>query len=259
MFTAIKDSLSFIYFLKGASFLLKNKKLFKYAIFQITIATILLVIAFFFIFSNGMGWYDAMLGNWIAENSAWYLITLYYTFVLPFFLVIIILSLFVIMILSAVINAPFNTLLSEKVEETYTGKKFKSTLSFFGQIKHDILYELRKLLFFIILLIIPLPLWLIPVIGGGIYTVVSSIILMYTLTFDFLDYPMERDMLDLKHRRMMIFKRPGIWVGYGGLMFFIFLIPLLNILVWPILITSGTLLYIDKLKIKEGVTETLPE
>ena len=81
------------------------------------------------------------------------------------------------------------------------------------------------------------------------------------LTFDFLDYPMERDMLDLKHRKMMVFKRPGIWVGYGGLMFFIFLIPLLNILVWPILITSGTLLYIDKLKIKikETLPKTLPE
>ncbi|MCK5759700.1 MAG: EI24 domain-containing protein [Candidatus Delongbacteria bacterium] len=255
MFTAIKDSLSFIYFLKGASFLLKNKKLFKYAIFQITIATILLVIAFFFIFANGMAWYDSIFGTWNAENAGWYLVTFYYTLLLPFFLVVIALSLFLIMILSAVINAPFNTLLSEKVEEAYTGKKFKSPLSFFSQIKHDIMYELKKLLFFIVLLIIPLPLWFIPVIGGGIYTFVSSIILMYTLTFDFLDYPMERDMLDLKHRRMMIFKRPGIWVGYGGLMFFIFLIPLLNILVWPILITSGTLLYIDKLKIKE----TLPE
>ncbi|MDA3886573.1 MAG: EI24 domain-containing protein [Candidatus Delongbacteria bacterium] len=256
MFTPIKDSLSFIYFLKGAAFLLKNKKLFKYAIFQITIATILLVIAFFFIFSNGMAWYDSMLGSWVAENSAWYLITLYYTFVLPFFLIVTILSLFLIMILSAVINAPFNTLLSEKVEEAYTGKKFKSPLSFFGQIKHDVLYELRKLLFFIILLIIPLPLLLIPIIGGISYTIISAIILMYTLTFDFLDYPMERDMLDLKHRRIMIFKRPGIWIGYGGIMFGIFLIPLLNILVWPILITSGTLLYIDKLKIDKDIVET---
>jgi len=197
-----------------------------------------------------MSWYNALAGSWVIESAAWYWTILYYTLLLPFFLIIIALTLFAIMILSQVVNAPFNTLLSEKVEELYTGKKFKSELSFFGQIKHDVLYELKKLLFFIILLVIPLPLWFIPVIGGGIYTFVSSVILMYTLTFDFLDYPMERDMLNLKHRRIMIFKRPGIWLGYGGLMFLIFFIPLLNIVVWPILITSGTLLYIDKLKIK---------
>ncbi|MBN2790405.1 MAG: EI24 domain-containing protein [Candidatus Delongbacteria bacterium] len=255
MISAVKDSLSFIYFLKGASFLLSNKKLLKYAVFQIIIATILLIIAFFFIFSNGMDWYDSMLGSWITESAAWWLKTFYYILVLPFFLIVVVLSLFIIMILSQVINAPFNTLLSEKVEEVYTGKKFKSPLSFFGQIWHDILYELRKLVFFIILLIIPLPLLLIPFIGSIGYTIISSLILMYTLTFDFLDYPMERDLLDLKHRKVMLFKRPGIWLGYGGLMFLIFLIPLVNVIVWPILITSGTLLYIDKLKIDQDVTE----
>lgn len=251
MISTVKDSLSFVYFLKGASFLLKNKKLLKYAIFQITIATILLTIAFFYVFSGGMNWYDSFFGNWNAEGAAWYFIGLYYTLILPFFLIVISLTLFLIMILSQVINAPFNTLLSEKVEETYTGNKFKSPYSFFGQIRHDVLYELKKLLFFIVLLIIPLPLLLIPVAGGIIYTVISSLILMYTLTFDFLDYPMERDLIDLKFRRTMLFKRPGIWLGYGGLMFLIFWIPFVNILVWPVLVTSGTLLYIDKLKIKK--------
>ncbi|MBU4486372.1 MAG: EI24 domain-containing protein, partial [Candidatus Delongbacteria bacterium] len=215
MLRYFKDSLSFIYFIKAVSFLLKNKKLLKYSLFQIAVGTIMFIIAFSIIFADGMNWYDGFASEWILPEAEWYMTAIYYSLLIPFFLFLVILSFFLIMILSQIFNAPLNTILSEKVEEIYTGKKFESGLSFFAQIRKDIFYEVKKALFFVILLIIPLPLLFIPMAGGFVYAFISAIILMFTLTYDFLDYPMERDIPDLKSRRKLLLKRPGIWLGYG--------------------------------------------
>jgi len=139
-------------------------------------------------------------------------------------------------------------MMSEKVEELYTGKKYKDPLPFFPGIMRDVKNEMIKLLIFIAVFLVQLPLLLIPVVGAAIFSVSLIITSMFTLTFDFLDYPMERDQLPVMTRMKTIVRNPGICVGYGGIVYLIFLVPIANILVWPVLITSGTLLYLDRFK-----------
>ncbi len=243
------DSVSFVYIFKAMELIRNNKKLLKYSLIQIIISTLIFITSFYFVVTEGYTLYYSWLGEWILDSAAWYLIASYYVLIVPFYLILLIISFYAIMLTTQIFIAPFNTMLSVKVEEIYTGNKFVDELPFMKQLQRDVLYELRKVFFFLILIIIPLPILLIPVVGQVTYTVIASLVLMYTLTFDFVDYPMERDKLELRDRINLVYKHKAIWLGYGGSVFLLFMIPLLNIALWPVLITSGTLLYIDKLKV----------
>ena len=243
------DSVSFVYIFKALQLIRSNKKLLKYSLIQLFISVLVFITSFYFVISEGYTLYYGWLGEWIIDAAPWYLIISYYTLIVPFYLVLIIVSFYAIMLTTQIFIAPFNTMLSAKVEEIYTGKKYVDELSFLKQLQRDVLYEIKKVSFFLVLIIIPLPLLLVPFFGQITYTVVASLVLMYTLTFDFVDYPMERDKLKLRDRIKLVYKHKAIWVGYGGSVFLLFMIPLLNIALWPVLITSGTLLYIDKLKL----------
>jgi len=242
------DSISFVYIFKAIELIRGNKKLLKYSLIQLSISVLVFITSFYFVITEGYTLYYGWLGEWILDSASWYLIASYYILIVPFYLVLIIVSFYAIMLTTQIFIAPFNTMLSAKVEEIYTGKKFIDELPFLKQLKRDVLYELRKVFFFLILIIIPLPILLIPVVGQITYTVIAVLVLMYTLTFDFVDYPMERDKLKLMDRIRLVYNHKAIWIGYGGSVFLLFMIPLLNIALWPVLITSGTLLYIDKLK-----------
>ena len=214
------DSVSFVYIFKAMELIRNNKKLLKYSLIQIIISTLIFITSFYFVVTEGYTLYYSWLGEWILDSAAWYLIASYYVLIVPFYLILLIISFYAIMLTTQIFIAPFNTMLSVKVEEIYTGNKFVDELPF-----------------------------MIPVVGQVTYTVIASLVLMYTLTFDFVDYPMERDKLELRDRINLVYKHKAIWLGYGGSVFLLFMIPLLNIALWPVLITSGTLLYIDKLKV----------
>ena len=247
----VKDSGSFVYLLKGMRFIGQHKSLLKYSIIQVGITCLNFILSLYFVITNGKMIFDEKIGGaaWLAGE--WYLNVLYFVLIIPFFLILLVLSFYLILLISQIIIAPFNAAMSEKVEELYTGRKYKDPLPFFRAVWRDIRNEIIKVLIFLAIFVVQLPLLLIPGIGAVLFSITLVLSSMFTLTFDLLDYPMERDNLKVAKRFAIIRKNPGICFGYGGIVYLIFLVPLVNILIWPVLITSGTLLYIDKFQKKE--------
>lgn len=143
--------------------------------------------------------------------------------------------------------SPFNDLLSEKVEERYTGQPApRFTMKrFLRGLLLTVSEELKRLLFYVAVMAPLLLLHLIPVAGSILYMVVSAWFTFYFLTMEFLSLPMAR-----RHYRF------GQWLsttrsnfalstGFGAVATALLWVPLLNFVMIPLAVIGGTLLYCD--------------
>ncbi len=140
--------------------------------------------------------------------------------------------------------SPLNDILSEKVEMVYLGGAEKLALPFrfttgaallsFG----DSLWNVCKQLFFTVLV---LPFLLVPAVGFVPLFLVGG----YFAGFGFLDSAMARNFLRPKHKKLLA--NSCFWqiVGFGAAMQALFAIPFLGLLLMPVGVAAGTLLYCD--------------
>lgn len=156
--------------------------------------------------------------------------------------------------------SPMNDILSEKVEMTYIGGYTKMTMPFRFTVKAALLSigdSLRNLVKQLCCTVIALPFLLIPVVGFLPLFLVGA----YFAGFGFLDSSMARNFLRPKHKKLLVDKDFWEIVGFGSAMQAMFAIPFLGMLLMPVGVVSGTLLYCredwEKLLAEGGVP--LPE
>lgn len=238
------ESVSYIY--KGVRFIRDNKVLLKYYILQFVVLLVLASIAFYFTTNYGIEYLDSLIGSWLSQE--WYMQTLYYILVIPLMIIFNFVSFYVVIISGQVLLAPINSAMSEKVEKLYTGNVRKRKGSFLYQIGIDILYEGKKVLFYALIFLMQMPLLLIWGFGSIAFSITSTISIMFMLSFDLLDYPMERDDLPFKKRLKLLTRNNGLWIGFGGGGVLVFMIPFMSILLMPAMVCGATLLYLDRFK-----------
>jgi len=105
----IKDSGSFVYLLKGLRFIGQHKSLLKYSIIQVMITCINFMISLYFVVTKGKFLFDDTIGCAPWLDSEWYMITLYYVLIVPFFLALMIITFYVALLVSQIIIGPFNS------------------------------------------------------------------------------------------------------------------------------------------------------
>lgn len=143
-----------------------------------------------------------------------------------------------------VLASPLNDMLSEKVEAVWRGKAKKLDLPWRFTVRAallsvcDSLGNLFKQLFWSILC---LPFLLIPVLGFIPLFLAGS----YFSGFGFLDSGMARNFLRPRHKRLLSRKRFWRIIGLGSSMQTLFFIPLVGLLLLPVGVAAGTLLYCD--------------
>jgi CysZ protein len=144
-----------------------------------------------------------------------------------------------------IVAAPFNALMSEKIEMYLTGRALSSNIGFARMAVDAIRSQLGKL-FYVLLWALGLLLFsLIPVVNF-IAPVLWVIFGSWLLSLEYFDYPMGNHDLNFAEEKRRLAARRGISLGFGGAMLVMTSIPVINFLAMPLGVAAATLLWVEQ-------------
>ncbi|NEP15146.1 MAG: hypothetical protein F6K14_34240 [Symploca sp. SIO2C1] len=193
-------------------------------------------------------WFDRLIANLPTWLSYLEFLIIGLGFLLRFLLIVGLLLVigFLLLQFGTLLGAPWYGKLSEKLEEIRTGQIKIVEVGFFRDIGRAILFEVKKLL---LLLGVGVPLFLLnwfPGIGTFIATV-GGIMITATITcLDFFDGPLERRRLRFRAKLKIIFRALPASAGFSLVCLGLMSVPVLNLLIIPLCVASGTLFVCDR-------------
>ncbi len=144
-----------------------------------------------------------------------------------------------------IIAAPFNALMSEKIEAELTGKAISSDISFTRMAIDAIGSQLRKLLYIMLWALGLFLVSLIPVVNL-IAPVLWVVFGSWLLSLEYFDYPMGNHDLVFAEQKRRLRERRGIALGFGGAVMVMTSIPIINFIVMPVAVAGATLLWVEQ-------------
>lgn len=144
------------------------------------------------------------------------------------------------------IAAPFNGLLSEKVEAHLSGRIIPATTmaEFVRDIPRMLGREWQKLLYALPRAIILFVLFLfLPLVGPVLWFLFTS----WLLAIQYVDYPYDNHKIDFRSMRQQLRSQPGTSFAFGVTVNVACMIPLFNLFVMPIAVCGATAMWVDKL------------
>ncbi|MCI0473103.1 MAG: EI24 domain-containing protein [Ignavibacteria bacterium] len=162
------------------------------------------------------------------------------------FIILLILCYFIIVIVGGIISAPFNENISLVIEESHTGRKSDYRPGFWQDSWLNVKSELKKLTFYFSFILMFFLLGFIPLIGPIISVVLGTLFSFFFNALDFMDYPMTRRYLTLRQKIKITFSKPMLSLGFGCASFLIMFLPVFNIMLKPLCVISGTVIYFEK-------------
>ncbi|MCP4485877.1 MAG: sulfate transporter CysZ [Gammaproteobacteria bacterium] len=146
-----------------------------------------------------------------------------------------------------IVAAPFNALMSEKIEEVLTGKDINSDLSFMALVVSSMGSQLRKLLYIALWSIGLILITMIPVIN-----IVSPVLWVifgsWLLSLEYLDYPMGNHNLSFSRQKQVLAQRRGLSLGFGGMVMVLTSTPVINFFIMPIAVAGATAMWVEQLQ-----------
>lgn len=155
-------------------------------------------------------------------------------------------------LLASLLAAPFHEWLSRRVERLVEGAVFESVADagFAGwrDALRSMLEEGRRLLFFLAIQLVILALALVIPGAGLVAPLALTAVTLFFLPLDYASYVLDRRrLLGFSAKRRWAFERIPTMLGYGSAAFLCTLVPGLNLIAMPILVTGGTLLALRNL------------
>jgi CysZ protein len=144
-----------------------------------------------------------------------------------------------------IVAAPFNALMSEKIEIHLTGKALSSNVSFGKMAVDAIGSQLRKLVYILLWALGLFLISLIPVINL-IAPVLWVIFGSWLLSLEYFDYPMGNHELVFDEEKRQLSERRGIALGFGGGVMVLTSIPIINFITMPVAVAGATLLWVEQ-------------
>uniref|UniRef100_A0A486XHZ1 Sulfate transporter CysZ n=1 Tax=Rheinheimera sp. BAL341 TaxID=1708203 RepID=A0A486XHZ1_9GAMM len=144
------------------------------------------------------------------------------------------------------IAAPFNGLLSEKVEAHLSGRTLPDVgvSGFIKDIPRMLGREWQKLLYALPRAIILFILFLfLPVAGPILWFLFTS----WLLAIQYIDYPYDNHKIDFRIMRAQLRAQPGNSFAFGITVNIACMIPLFNLFVMPIAVCGATAMWVDRL------------
>ena len=155
------------------------------------------------------------------------------------------------------IAAPFNGLLSEKVEAHLTGKPLPEVglSGFFRDVPRMLMREWQKLRYALPRAIILFILFLfLPVIGPVLWFLFTS----WLMAIQYLDYPFDNHKIDFDTMRGQLRGQPASSYSFGIMVNIGCMIPLFNLFVMPIAVCGATAMWVDKLALQNDPEQNRP-
>ena len=148
-----------------------------------------------------------------------------------------------------IVAAPFNALMSEKIEEILTGKANISNTRFGEMAINSIKSQLGKLIYILLwtaglLLVSIIP--LVNLIAPVLWVIFGS----WLLSLEYLDYPMGNHDLNFDEQKLALARKRGLSLGFGGAVMIMTSIPVINFFAMPVAVAGATVLWVEQLKDK---------
>ena len=151
---------------------------------------------------------------------------------------------FLFTMVGSVIAAPFLDALSDRVERVYTGSLAESESGFLANALRALIEEGKRVIFFIAVQLLILSVGLLP--GMQLFSAIAAFVFAALfLPLDYCGYVLDRRETPFRVRRAWLWENRRTFFGFGSTAFGTYLIPGLNFLCLPLLVTAGTLLALD--------------
>ena len=144
-----------------------------------------------------------------------------------------------------IIAAPFNALMSEKIEIELTGKAVSSNISFARMAIDAVRSQLRKLVYIMFWALGLFLVSLIPVVNL-VAPVLWIVFGSWLLSLEYFDYPMGNHDLVFAEQKKRLGERRGIALGFGGAVMIMTSIPIINFFAMPVAVAGATLLWVEQ-------------
>jgi CysZ protein len=249
----------FGYLFKGWAFVGKHTELVKFCLMP-TLLTILTFIGVAVFFYYRYTWTVSLF--W-AKPDGW-TVVFWWVFYILFFFAAVVIGYILFFVVQSIITAPFNDMLSERVEQVAYGnqpKPFSWSFMLKG-LGRTLGHELAKLGIYLIWILPMLLLLFIPVIGTIAFTIGGFILTQRFLAYDHLDYCMARREWGFARKRATLKKHRALTSGFGSAVASMLLVPVIGLLSVPMAAVGGTLLFCDLEKVgalEEDATTTAPD
>ncbi len=229
------------YILRGVH-LLSEKKLRAFVIIPLIINIVLFSAALFVMFNQLPTW----IASWLSFLPGF---LSFLEFILyPLFAITAVLVIYYgFNIVANIIAAPFNGLLSERVEQMQTGKalpdeSFKELLNI---VPRSIAREFAKLAYYLPRLILLLILSFIP--GLNLFAPIFWFLFgAWMMAIQYCDYPMDNNKVSFKEMLRLLKKQRLTSLGFGGLVQLAMMVPILNFIMMPVAVIGATLYWIEE-------------
>ena len=209
------------------------------------------IILFGLLIWYGAGQFSDFIDWLLPDKSEWLR-----RFLWPLFaLVTLIIIFFTFTIAANIVGAPFNGLLSERVEEYLTGAKTEPSEGWKKMIKNlipTILAEFKKLLYVIMYTILFLLLFLVPFVNI-IAPVVWMFFSAWILALEYVDYPMANHNISFDELRKRLKERIILTFGFGFSTLLLITIPVINLLAIPTAVAGATVMWVEEWGKKEKI------
>ncbi|CAM3722955.1 sulfate transporter CysZ [Rheinheimera salexigens] len=239
------------YFFRGLS-LIHTKGLKRFVLVPLSINLVLFSLAFYVLLQQLNGFISAVqqyLPSWLSWLE--YLL-------IPLGVMSLVIGLaFSFTLVANWIAAPFNGLLSEKVEAYLTGQPIGNmdTAAFIKDIPRLLSREWQKLIYAIPRAIIFLILFFILPVGGQILWFLFT---SWLLAIQYCDYPFDNHKIPFHTMRNQLRQRWPDSFSFGITVAIGCMIPLFNLFVMPIAICGATAMWVDKFALQNDPAEQLP-
>lgn len=198
---------------------------------------ILLFISAFFLLRHFVGQFNAWFLHFLPTWLHWLSYILWFLFFISFFIVFV----YAFVTLANIIAAPFNSLLSEKVENYLTGHT-SASLSLFENVK-DVPRILGRQLgilgYYLPRAILLLILFFIPV----VHVIVPFLWFLFNawfLAFTYIDYPTDNHRVPLVEVRIWLKQNRSTSLGFGMAVLVVTMVPVVNLFAIPAAVAGAT-------------------
>lgn len=229
------------YFFQGLG-LLSTKGLRRFVLIPLTINLLLFAVAFFFLLQQVQGWVDYLMG-FVPEFLSFLSYVIWPLLVLSTVLTLA----FSFTMVANFIAAPFNALLSEKVEQHLTGQALpdQGFAAFLKDVPRMLAREWIKFVYCLPRAVIfLLAFFFIPLVGQLMWFLFTA----WMMAIQYCDYAYDNHKVPFDTMRQQLRADLSGSYGFGITVAVASMVPFLNLLVMPVAVCGATALWVDRFK-----------
>lgn len=226
------------YLFKGFE-LIRIKGIRRFVLVPLTINLFLFSFAFYFLFKE-IDEYMGIIMNWLPSWLDWLSTILWPLAVIT---VLVIFS-FIFSTAANWLAAPFNGLLSEKIEYILIGEQVPdgSMMDIIKDIPRTLGREWTKLAYYIPRAIgFFILLWILPVVGQILW----FLFVAWMMSIQYKDYPFDNHKVPFNEMKHSLKQQQGLSYSFGITVAIFAMIPIVNLIIMPVAICGATALWVD--------------